>query len=61
MKRYDVCVSFDFQDLLETELSVKEIRELIEESPIDTIETLFGEDVWQKLSLTEVAIEEVEE
>lgn len=57
-KKYDVFISFDFQDLLETDLSVKQIRDLIEGNPIEAVEILFGEDVWQKLSLSEVAIEE---
>lgn len=60
-KKYDVYVGFDFQDLLVTELSVKEIRDMIEKNPIEAIKFLFGENALQKLSLGEVDIEEAEE
>lgn len=60
-KKYDVYVGFDFQDLLVTELSVKEIRDMIEDDPVKAMRTLFGEDYMQRLSLGEVAIEEAEE
>ena len=60
-KKYDVYVGFDFQDLLVTELSVKEIRDMIEKNPIEAIKFLFGENALQKLSLGEVGIEGAEE
>lgn len=60
-KKYDVYVGFDFQDLLVTELSTREIREMIEDDPVKAMRTLFGEDYMQRLSLGEVAIEEVGE
>ena len=60
-KKYDVCVGFDFQDLLVTELSTREIREMIEDDPVKAMRTLFGEDYKQRLSLGEVDIEEVGE
>lgn len=60
-KKYDVNIGFDFQDLLVTELSVKEIRDMIEDNPIEAIKFLFGENALQKLSLGEVGIEEAEE
>lgn len=60
-KKYNVYVGFDFQDLLVTELSVKEIRDMIEKNPIEAIKFLFGENALQNLSLGEVGIEEAEE